>query len=104
MMVDIFGRLQYVHKLKEDIDIEGERLYVFLKEHVKNSKVTYEYMGSMFSTLEDNSADFFRPFLTVATHYCVPPDETLSEEAHQLKEQLDDHDRGLFFDGKEEER
>ncbi len=102
MMVEIFGRIQYVHELKEDIAIAGDRLYVFLKENRNDGKVYYEYMGSMLSTLEDESSSFFQAFLPIATHYTVPPDETLSAEASQLKEELDKNDRSLVFEGKEE--
>src|SRR5947209_2307520 len=102
MLIEIFGRIQYVHKLKEDIDIEGDRLYVFLKENRKDGKVYYEYLGSMMSTLEDKSDNFLQAFLPIATHYALPPDETLSEEALRLKQELDEHDRSLVFEGKEE--
>lgn len=102
MLIEIFGRIQYVHELKEDIDIEGDRLYVFLKENPKDGKVYYEYMGSMLSTLEDKSSDFFQAFLPIATHYTVPPDETLPAEALKLKEELDKNDKSLVFEGKEE--
>jgi hypothetical protein len=102
MMVEIFGRLQYVYELKEDIDIQGDRLYIFLKEQKREGKIVYEYLGSMLSNLEDKSADFFQAFLPIATHYTVPPDETVSHEALELKAQLDENDRSLFFEGKEE--
>jgi len=102
MMIEIYGRIQYVYELKKNIDIVGDRLYVFLKEKVYDGKVYYEYMGSMLSTLEDESTDFFQPFFAIATHYTVPPDETLSAEAIKLKEELDKNDRSLFFEGKEE--
>ncbi|MDB5248638.1 MAG: hypothetical protein JWQ40_3032 [Segetibacter sp.] len=99
MMIDIFGRIQYVHELKEDIDIAGRRLYVLLKQKVQDGKIYYEYMGSMLSTLEDNSIDFLRAFLPIATHYALPADETVSDEALQLKEELDKNDRSLIFKG-----
>jgi len=102
MMIEIFGRLQYVEELKEDIDIQGQRLYVFLKEKKQDGKTLYEYMGSMMSNLEDKSADFFKAFLPVASHYTVPPDETVSAEALQLKAELDKNDRALVFEGKEQ--
>jgi len=101
-MIEIFGRIQFVHELKEDIDIAGDRLYIFLKEARKDGKVCYEYMGSMLSTLEDTSASFFQAFLPIATHYTVPPDESLSSEALKLKEELDKNDRSLVFEGKED--
>lgn len=102
MTIEIFGRIQFVHELNEDIDIAGDRLYVFLKENRKDGKVYYEYQGSMLSTLEDKTADFFRTFLQIATHYTVPPDETLSTEALKLKEELDKNDRSLVFEGKQD--
>lgn len=101
-MIDIFGRIQYVHELKEDIDIVGDRLYVFLKEIYNDGKVYYEYLGSMISTLEDESSIFFQSFLPVATHYAVPPDETHPADRMQLKQELDSNDRSLVFEGKEE--
>lgn len=101
-MIEIFGRIQHVHELKEDIDIVGDRLYVLLKENVKDGKVYYEYQGSMLSTLKDKSTEFMKAFLPIATHYAVPPDETLSAEALKLKEELDKNDRSLVFEGKEE--
>lgn len=103
MMIDIFGRLQYVHELKPDIDIAGDRLYVFLKENRKDGKVYYEYQGSMRSTLEDTSADFLKTFLPAATHYAIPADEALPSDTMQLKEELDKNDRSLMFEGIEEE-
>ena len=109
MMIEIFGRLQYVHELKEDMDIVGDRLYVLLKENRKDGKVYYEYQGSMLSTLEDKTTDFLKAFFPVATHYSVPPDENtvpLNEAsvaaALKLKEELDKNDRSLIFEGKEE--
>jgi hypothetical protein len=94
--------MQYVHELKEDIDIVGDRLYVFLKENFKDGKVYYEYQGSMLSTLEDKSTEFMKAFLPIATHYAVPSGETLSAEPLKLKEELDKNDRSLVFEGKEE--
>jgi hypothetical protein len=102
MMVEIFGRLQHVHELKEDIDVQGQRLYVFLKEQKHDGKTFYEYLGSMLSNLADRSSDFFKAFLPIATHYTVPPDETVSAEALQLKAELDQNARGLVFEGKDE--
>lgn len=102
MMIEIFGRLQFVHELREDIDIAGDRLYVFLKENRRNGKVYYEYMGSMLSTLEDETTSFLQAFLPIATHYTVPPDETLSTEALKIKDELDSNDRSLVFEGKED--
>lgn len=102
MMIEMFGRIQYVHELKEDIDIAGDRLYVLLKENRKDGKIYYEYQGSMLSTLEDKSTDFLKSFFPIATHYAVPPDETLSAEALQLKKELDEHDRSLVFEGMED--
>lgn len=101
-MIEIFGRIQHVHELKEDIVIVGNRLYVLLKENVKDEKVYYEYQGSMLSTLEDDSIEFMKAFLPIATYYAMPPDETLSAEALKLKEELDKNDRSLVFEGKEE--
>src|SRR3982750_3056563 len=102
MMVEIFGRIQNVYELKEDIDIVGDRLYVFLKENRKDGKVYYEYQGSMLSTLEDKSNSFFKTFLPIATHYTVPPDQFLPSEDLKLKEELDNNDKSLVFEGKEE--
>ena len=101
MMIEIFGRLQHVHELKEDIDIVGDRLYVLLKESVRDGKTYYEYQGSMLSNLEDKTTEFLKALLPIATHYAVPPDETLSVEALKLKEELDNNDRSLIFEGKE---
>lgn len=102
MMIEIFGRLQYVYELKEDIDILGDRLYVFLKENKKDGKIYYEYQGSMLSTLEDKSNDFFKAFLPIATHYTLPADQSLPAEGLELKEELDDNDRSLVFEGRDE--
>ena len=102
MMVEIFGRLQFVQELKEDIDVQGQRLYVFLKEEKRDNKTFYEYLGSMLTNLEDKSPDFYKAFLPIATHYAVPPDETVSPEALELKAQLDQNDRALVFEGKDE--
>lgn len=99
MMIEIFGRIQYVHELKEDIDVVGDRLYVLLKENWKDGKVFYEYQGSMLSTLEDRTTDFLKAFFPVASHYAVPPDETPSAEALQLKKELDENDASLVFEG-----
>lgn len=100
-MIKIFGRIQYVYELNENIDIEGDRLYVFLKENQKDGKVYYEYQGSLLSTLEDKSPDFIKTFLPIATHYAVPPDKSLPGEISQLKEELDKNDRSLTFEGME---
>jgi hypothetical protein len=75
---------------------------VFLRENRRDGKVYYEYMGSMVSTLKDKSADFFKAFLPIATHYAVPPDATIPAETLKLKEELDKNDRSLVFEGKEE--
>ena len=101
MMIEIFGRIQDVRELNENIIIEGDRLYVFLKENHRDGKVYYEYQGSMLSTLEDKSTDFIKTFLPIATHYAVPPDEVLPGELPQLKAELDKNDRSLVFVGKE---
>ena len=49
-----------------------------------------------------NQADFFQAFLPIATHYAVPPDETLPAEKLALKQELDKNDRSLVFEGREE--
>ena len=102
MMIEIFGRLQYVHELTDNIPVQGQRLYVFLKEQKQGDKTIYEYLGSMLTNLVDKSPDFYAAFLPIATHYSVPPDETVSAEALELKAELDKNDRGLFFEGKED--
>lgn len=102
MFINVFERVQFVHELKENSDIAGDRLYIFLKENKKDNKVYYEYLGSMLSTLEDESSSFFQAFLPIATHYVVPPDESLSAAALKLKEQLDENDRSLVFEGQED--
>lgn len=101
-MIEIFGRIQPVYELNENIDILGGRLYVFLKENKKDGKIYYEYLGSMLTNLEDDTPDFMQAFLPIATHYSVPPDETTSGEALQLKAELDKNDRSLVFEGKED--
>lgn len=98
MLIEIFGKIQYVHELNNAIDIEGDRLYVFLKQFSKDGKAYYEYLGSMFSTLEDKTTAFMSAFLGVATHYALPSEP--GEELEKLKNQLDENDRGLVFEGK----
>ena len=98
MMVEIFGKIEYVHELTNSVVIEGDRLYVFLRQNVRDGKPYYEYLGSMLSTLEDKNTSFMSAFLDIATHYALPaaPQSNLI----QLKEQLDNHDRELVFEGK----
>ena len=98
MMIEIFGKIQFVYELNNSIDIEGDRLYVFLKQFEKGGKAYYEYLGSMFSTLEDKTTEFMSAFLGVATHYTLLPEP--ASELAQLKEELDKNDRGLVFEGK----
>jgi hypothetical protein len=98
MMVEILGKIQYVYELNNSIDIVGGRLYVFLKQNIREGKAYYEYLGSMFSTLQDNTTAFMSAFLDIATHYALPaaPQAQLME----LKQELDKNDRGLEFEGK----
>jgi hypothetical protein len=98
MMIEIFGKVQYVHELSNSIDIAGDRLYVFLKQSTKDGKAYYEYLGSMLSTQEDNSTAFMSAFLDIATHYALPA--APQSELLSLKQELDKNDRGLFFEGK----
>lgn len=98
MMVEILGKIQYVYELNNSIDIVGGRLYVFLKQHVREGKAYYEYLGSMFSTLEDNTTAFMSAFLTISTHYALPA--APQAELVELKQALDKNDRGLEFEGK----
>ena len=98
MMVEIFGNIQYVYELNNAIDIVGDRLYVFLKQNVKDGKAEYEYLGSMLSTMEDRTTAFMSAFLDIATHYALPA--VPQSELLLLKQRLDDNDRGLVFEGK----
>src|SRR4051794_21511569 len=98
MLVDIFGKVQYVHELNNSIAIEGDRLYVFLKQVAKDGKPYYEYLGSMLSTLEDTTTAFMSAFLDIATHYVLPC-EPLAD-LMKLKEELDKNDCRLVFEGK----
>ena len=98
MMIEIFGKIQYVYELNNSIDIEGDRLYVFLRQYSKEGKAYYEYLGSMFSTLEDTTTSFMSAFLDMATHYALPVGPVA--ELRQLKEALDNNDRELVFEGK----
>ena len=98
MMIDIFGKIQYVYELNNSIDIAADRLYVFLKQNVRDGKAYYQYLGSLFSTLEDSTTSFMSAFLGVATHYALPVG--LLADLKQLKEELDNNDRGLEFEGK----
>ena len=98
MMIDIFGRIQYVYELNNAVLVEGERLYVFLKQSDNSGTANYGYLGSLISTLEDKDTTFMSAFLGVATHYALP--SAPMEELRQLKDELDKHDRGLMFEGK----
>lgn len=98
MMVDIFGKIEYVHELNNSIVIEGDRLYVFLKQNTTDGKASYEYLGSMLSTLEDKSTSFISAFLYIATHYALPSGP--SSDLIQIKHELDKSDRALVFEGK----
>lgn len=98
MLIDIFGKIEYVHELHNSIAIEGDRLYVFLKQFSKDGKAYYEYLGSMMSTLEDTTTAFMSAFLDIATHYALP--SAPLDDLLNLKKQLDDHDRRLIFEGK----
>ncbi|MCW3109249.1 MAG: hypothetical protein JWQ09_3755 [Segetibacter sp.] len=98
MMIEIFGRIQYVYELNNAIDIKGDQLYVFLRQYSKDGKAYYEYLGSMFSTLEDTTTAFMSAFLDIATHYALPVGP--QAELMQLKEELDKNDQGLVFEGK----
>src|SRR5215203_779710 len=98
MLIEIFGKIQYVYELNNSIDIEGDRLYVLLKQFERDGKAYYEYLGSMFSTLEDKSTSFLSAFLDLATHYTLPVGPLA--DLQSLKEQLDKNDRGLVFEGK----
>ena len=102
MMIEIFNRLAHVHELNEDIDILGDRLYVFLKQQYRDGIIYFEYQGSMLSNLNDDNTDFIQAFLAIASHYALPPDETVSGEALKLKEELDKNDRSLVFEGRED--
>jgi hypothetical protein len=98
MMIEILGKIQYVHELNNSIDIAGDRLYVFLKQQVRDGKPYYEFLGSLMSTLEDRSTAFMSAFLDIATHYVLvaaPQSEML-----KLQQELDKHDRDLLFEGK----
>lgn len=97
-MIEIFGKIQYVYELNNSIDIVGGRLYVFLKQNTSEGKAYYEYLGSMFSTLEDTTTAFMSAFLSIATHYALPA--APQAELLQLKQELDANDRGLVFEGK----
>ena len=101
-MVEIFGRLQHVHELTDNIPVQGQRVYVFLKALPTEGKTMFEYLGSMVTNLEDKSPDFYQAFLPIATHYAVPPDETVAAEGLELKAKLDENDRALVFEGKED--
>jgi hypothetical protein len=98
MMIDIFGKIQYVYELNNSIDVARDRLYVFLKQNIKDGKAWYEYLGSMFSTLEDSDISFMSAFLDIATHYAMPA--APKDELVELKQKLDSHDRGLQFEGR----
>jgi hypothetical protein len=98
MLIEIFGKIQYVYELNNSIGIEGDRLYVFLKQFERDGKAYYEYLGSMFSTLEDRSTAFISAFLDLATHYTLPVGPLT--ELRSLKDELDKNDRGLVFEGK----
>ena len=98
MMIEIFGKIQYVYELNNSVDIVGGRLYVFLKQNTRNGTAFYEYLGSMFSTLQDTTTAFMSAFLGVATHYALPSGP--QSELMELKQALDKNDRGLEFEGK----
>lgn len=100
MMIDIFGDLVYVLPLEENMTIAGGRLYVLLKESQKEGKFVYEYLGSMMANMEDNTPEFMQSFFSIATHYALPPERF--GDMLQLKAQLDNNDRGLFFEGKKD--
>lgn len=98
MMVEILGKIQYVYELNNSIDIVGGRLYVFLRQNIREGKAYYEYLGSMFSTLQDNTTAFMSAFLDIATHYALPA--ASQAQLMELKQELDKNDRGLEFEGK----
>jgi|SRR4051812_43579018 hypothetical protein len=98
MFVDIFGNVYHIYELNNSIAIQGDALYIFTKQVERNGKAWYEYLGSLFSTLEDRNTTFMSAFLDIATHYVSVTG--LQPELHELKNKLDRNDRELYFEGK----
>ena len=83
MLTDIFGNIYHIYELNNSITVQGDVLYIFMKQVERNGKAWYEYLGSLLSTLEDRDTTFMSAFLGIATHYVSVTG--LQSELNELK-------------------